>query len=366
MKYFENDDLLQDIEKTLKEHNFLYSLSTTEPSIEDVMIDLLPPSKPIELHLDTIPPAISSKNAVEIKDLTKTFNGFVAVDNISLEVKKGEIFGFIGPNGAGKSTTIRMLCGLLTPTNGHGHVIGYDLFTQSEKIKSHIGYMSQKFSLYNDLTVEENLDFYAGIYKVPKKKIGKRKKWLLDVIDLSDQLDNLTLHLPTGWKQKLALACCLLHTPSLIFLDEPTSGVDPINRRKFWDIIYQLAEKGVTIFVTTHYLEEAEYCDRLALIYQGKIAAMGTPSELKSTKPPIIVLEAKDPQKTLEKLRNLGVNNYLFGNNIHITSKEKIDLEKIKTVCQENNIEILSLIEKQPSMEDIFISYIEKEDVCLS
>ena len=219
--------------------------------------------------------------AVDVTDLRRTFGEFVAVDNISLSVGRGEIFGFLGPNGAGKSTTIRMLCGLLMPSGGTGTVGGFDINKESESIKQIIGYMSQKFSLYDDLTVEENIDFFGGIYNVPKEKKTARKEWVLEMAGLREERKALTRILATGFKQRLALGCAILHEPSIIFLDEPTSGVDPISRRNFWNLIGEMSATGTTVFVTTHYMDEADYCDRLALIYRGKIIAEGTPTELR-------------------------------------------------------------------------------------
>ncbi|MBF0303675.1 MAG: ABC transporter ATP-binding protein [Desulfamplus sp.] len=220
--------------------------------------------------------------AVRVDNLTRRFGDFTAVNKISFEVPKGEIFGFLGPNGAGKSTTIRMLCGLLEPTEGTGTVAGFDVKTEAEEIKQHIGYMSQKFSLYEDLTVEENINLYGGIYGLRGKRLEKRKMWAIEMAGLKDHRKSLTAILSGGWKQRLALACAILHEPPIIFLDEPTSGVDPISRRGFWDLIYEMAERGITIFVTTHYMDEAEYCDRIALIYGGEMIAIGTPMELKT------------------------------------------------------------------------------------
>ena len=219
--------------------------------------------------------------AVQMENLEKRFGDFIAVNKISFTVPKGIIYGFLGPNGAGKSTTIRMMCGILQPTSGEGCVAGYDLYTQSEEIKSHIGYMSQKFSLYEDLTVEENINFYSGIYKVPADKKEERKEWVLDMAGLKELRDSRTSSLPGGWKQRLALGCAVLHNPPILFLDEPTSGVDPISRRSFWHLIGTLAQQGTTVFVTTHYMDEAEYLDYLSLIYRGEIIARGTPESLK-------------------------------------------------------------------------------------
>ena len=220
--------------------------------------------------------------AVTLTELSKQFGDFVAVDRLNLNVKRGEIFGFLGPNGAGKSTTIRMLCGILPPTSGSGTVAGFDIGRDAEEIKKNIGYMSQKFSLYDDLTVEENIDFYSGIYRIPDAKKRERKEWVIGMAGLGEHRRSSTAILSGGWKQRLALGCAILHEPPIIFLDEPTSGVDPISRRNFWDLIYHLAGQGVTVFVTTHYMDEAEYCDRLGLIYRGELIALGTPEELKT------------------------------------------------------------------------------------
>ena len=218
--------------------------------------------------------------AVKVLDLEKRFGRFLAVDRISFSVQTGEIFGFLGPNGAGKSTTIRMLCGIISPSSGSGSVAGYDIFTQTEEIKQAIGYMSQKFSLYLDMTPFENIRFYLGIYDVPPRFWKARTEEILEITRLNHVRDRLTRELPPGWRQRLALGCALLHRPKLLFLDEPTSGVDPITRRHFWEFIRQLTEEGVTVFVTTHYMEEARHCDRVVMINEGKIVAAGSPSEI--------------------------------------------------------------------------------------
>src|ERR1039457_4868018 len=219
--------------------------------------------------------------AVEIDQLTKRFGDFVAVDHVSMRVKPGEIFGFLGPNGAGKSTTIRILCGLLAPTSGSALVGGIDVIADPEAVKHHIGYMSQKFSLYDDLTVEENIDFFSGIYGVEGERQRTRKEYVLRMAGLGDRRSSMTKLLAGGWKQRLALGCAILHEPPILFLDEPTSGVDPIARRGFWDLIYQLSSAGHTVFVSTHYMDEAEYCHRLALMYRGKVIALDSPADLK-------------------------------------------------------------------------------------
>jgi ABC-2 type transport system ATP-binding protein len=221
-----------------------------------------------------------TSEAVAVQNLVKSFGSFVAVDQISFSVRQGEIFGFLGPNGAGKSTTIRMLCGIITPTSGAGHVTGLDIFTQSEEIKHNIGYMSQKFSLYEDMTPFENIRFYLGIYSVAPDKWKERTRWVLEMTRLENAKHRLTRELPPGWRQRLALGCALLHEPQILFLDEPTSGVDPITRRHFWAFIRHLTTTGVTVFVTTHYMDEAQHCDRVVMINEGKIVVSGPPSQI--------------------------------------------------------------------------------------
>ena len=218
--------------------------------------------------------------AVQVNELSKRFGRFTAVDSISFSVERGEIFGFLGPNGAGKSTTIRMLCGIITPTSGSGHVGGFDIVGQPEQIKQSIGYMSQKFSLYSDMTPQENVRFYLGIYNVPEAQWPERMQWVFEMTRLQDVSKRLTADLPPGWRQRLALGCALLHRPPILFLDEPTSGVDPLTRRQFWRFIDQLATDGITVFVTTHYMDEARNCHRLVMINEGRIVAAGTPEAI--------------------------------------------------------------------------------------
>jgi len=221
-------------------------------------------------------------HAVTIDNLTRKFGDFTAVDHISLEVEKGEIFGFLGANGAGKTTAIRMLCGLLLPTSGGGTVAGFDIYRDSEKIKKSIGYMSQKFSLYSDLTGRENLQFYGSVYQLNKKQLKQRIDELIENLDLSRFIDRPCSSLPTGWRQRVALAASLLHRPKILFLDEPTGGVDPVFRRRFWEILYGLADSGTTLFVTTHYMDEAEFCGRISIMHRGKIIEIGNPHEMVS------------------------------------------------------------------------------------
>lgn len=305
--------------------------------------------------------------AVSVKNLTRRFQNFIAVNQISFEVQTGEIFGFLGPNGAGKSTTIRMLCGLLEPSEGEGQVAGFDLATQPEQIKKHIGYMSQKFSLYEDLTVEENLNFYGGTYGLTGKKLKERKEWAILMAGIESFLKRPTSILSGGWKQRLAMACAVLHEPPIIFLDEPTSGVDPISRRKFWELIDHMAGSGITVFVTTHYMEEAEYCDRLALIYKGKLIAFGTPSELKTRfmTDHILDIRCTHPQNIIDKLSQIpGIFDVaLFGAGIHVRCQH---LEKVEFAIREaftNMGMIPNSIQKiDPTIEDVFVSLIEETD----
>ena len=304
--------------------------------------------------------------AVEVEDLVKAFGNFVAVDHIRFQVERGEIFGFLGPNGAGKSTTIRMLCGLLLPTSGKGKVAGFDLMKESEKIKQVIGYMSQKFSLYDDLTVIENLHFFGGIYGLWGSQQGDREEAVLQMIGLAELRDRITRTLPVGWKQRLALGCSILHEPSILFLDEPTSGVDPISRRHFWSLIQQMGEKGVTTFVTTHYMDEAEYCGRLALIYQGKIIALGTPSELKIKTLSQGLLEVECdplvPALDLLKKEPWVSEVAMFGDSLHLIGQEGIDLEQeVSRTLGKQRIHLKRISRIKPSLEDVFVSLIQKE-----
>ncbi len=306
-------------------------------------------------------------NAVEIRDLVKRFGDFVAVDHVSMEVRRGEIFGFLGPNGAGKSTTIRVLCGLLAPSSGSATVGGLDVATQSELIKQRIGYMSQKFSLYDDLTVEENIDFFSGIYGVPRAKREERKDYVLKMAGIEQRRTSMTNLLSGGWKQRLALGCAILHEPPILFLDEPTSGVDPIARRTFWDLIYQLSHAGHTIFVSTHYMDEAEYCHRLALMYRGKVTALGTPSELKQSLGThhLLLLEVSDLVGSMTLLEKVaGVSDVaVFGGGLHVTvENDQSAIPEIRRVLEQASIQVPILEPIEPSLEDVFVAMIEREE----
>ena len=302
-------------------------------------------------------------SAVEVHDLVKRFGSFTAVSRISFRVEPGRVFGFIGPNGAGKSTTIKMLCGILSPTSGNGTVGGFDIQTQQNKIKQNIGYMSQKFSLYDDLTVEENINFYAGIYGLSREKKNERKEWIIRMAGLEKLRSGLTQTLSVGWKQRLALGCAIIHEPAIIFLDEPTSGVDPISRNNFWDLIRTMAEKGTTIFVTTHYMDEAEHCDRMALIYQGSIIVAGSPGELKTDfmKGDVLKISLPNSQQWLDKLTAMPVisETALFGSDIHaVVSDASKALPLIKQFLDRQKAAGYTIAKIEPSLEDVFISLI--------
>ncbi len=305
--------------------------------------------------------------SVAVSDLVKRFDDFVAVDHISFEAYPGEIFGFLGPNGAGKSTTIRMLCGLLRPTSGYAEVAGIDVGLRPEAVRQRIGYMSQKFSLYNDLTVIENIRFFAGMYSVSETVMPERVDWVLDMAGLKGRGSTLTATLATGWKQRLALGCAVLHRPRILFLDEPTSGVDPISRRQFWELIHRMAADGVTVFVTTHYMDEAEYCRRLVLIYRGQIVASGSPSALKrdSMKGQLLLVECGQVGEALEILRKgPGVlDAAIFGSSIHIVvanAREAAPL--LRRYLTERAIAVSRIDPISPTLEDVFVSLTSPRD----
>ena len=303
---------------------------------------------------------------VEVDDLVKQFGDFIAVDHISFTVPRGEIFGFLGPNGAGKSTTIRMLCGLLTPTSGSGRVLGLDIIRDAERIKQRLGYMSQRFSLYEDLTVTENIEFYGGIYGVANARLAERKAWVLEMAGLTERQQSMTGELATGWKQRLALGCAMVHEPDILFLDEPTGGVDPASRRNFWELIYTVAEQGVTVFVTTHYMDEAEHCDRLALIYRGQLIALGSPRSLKEDAVRGVLLGA-EVEPLMEALAALEAEPAahdvaIFGNALHITVTTAEDEAVVRAALQRAGITIRMLQPILPSLEDVFVSLVEQAD----
>jgi ABC-2 type transport system ATP-binding protein len=305
--------------------------------------------------------------AVVADQLTKKFGKFVAVDRISFKIKRGEVFGFLGPNGAGKSTTIRMLCGLLSPTEGWASVNGFDIAKQSDEVKEHIGYMSQRFSLYEDLTVEQNIDFYGGIYGLESGNLEKRKRWVIEMAGLSGKEDMLAHALSGGWRQRLALGCSVLHEPPILFLDEPTGGVDPVSRRNFWDLIYDLSHRGVTVFVTTHYMDEAEHCNTIGLIYNGRLIAAGSPTELKQNlgRYSIYEVQCTQPVDAMELLKEQSwtAETSIFGSAFHVSTLNEPDTQKkIDQLLAKNKIMADKIEKIMPSLEDVFIHMIAEED----
>jgi len=303
--------------------------------------------------------------AIDVRGLTRRFGAFVAVDDLSFSVKQGEIFGFLGANGAGKSTTIRMLCGLLKPTSGTAMVGGVDVSRDPEGVKRRIGYMSQKFSLYELLTVDQNIRFFGGIYGLSSDRLESRRKFVLEMAGLQGRETTLTRDLPGGWRQRLALGCAILHEPKIVFLDEPTGGVDPLSRRRFWDLIGELSRQGVTVLVTTHYLDEAEHCHRIAIIQAGKMAALGTTTELKqvfSTRP-IIEIQASQPVQAMAILdRQPSVEKTsLFGTAVHAVLRDRdTDPKALSSMLSADGIEVTSIGAVAPSLEDVFLDVVER------
>jgi ABC-2 type transport system ATP-binding protein len=301
--------------------------------------------------------------AVVARDLTKVFGDLVAVDRLSLEISTGEVFAFLGPNGSGKTTTIRMLCGIITPSAGEGRVLGFDIATQSEHIKARIGYMSQRFALYEDLTVRENLEFYAGVYQVPGAHRGARIRELIAMAGLTGRERQLAGQLSGGWKQRLALGCAIVHQPPLLFLDEPTAGVDPVSRRSFWTLIYGLARSGVTIFLTTHYIDEAEHADRVALMLSGRMVALAPPRQLRATglSGTLLEVECEPAVDALEFLPGVpGVREVtLYGTLLHVlVNDDVISPQRLSAVLRERGMHVTEVREIKPSLEDVFVSRI--------
>jgi ABC-2 type transport system ATP-binding protein len=308
---------------------------------------------------------MNSTVAVEVIHLTKRFGDFTAVDGISFSIPKGEIFGLLGPNGAGKTTTIRMLCGILMPTSGEGHVLGFDISSQAEEIKKNIGYMSQKFSLYNDLTAAENIRFYGNIYGVAKNKIAKRTKELIHMAGLDEYQQSQTANLSGAWRQRLALACSIVHEPPMLFLDEPTAGVDPVSRREFWDMIYQMAGEGVTVLTTTHYMDEAEYCNNIGMMYQSRMIALDSPDHLKEQiKQTLLELDCVDPGAALQVLqKDKRIDEItLHGVLLHISVPAKISPKQMRELLEKKKIKINRLEAILPSLEDVFINMVAKQE----
>lgn len=302
-------------------------------------------------------------NIIEIKNLKKSFNNIKAVDNINLIAKKGEMFGMVGPDGAGKTTTIRMLCGIIEPDNGTGEILGYDFRGKKHEIKNHIGYLSQKFSLYGDLTIDENIEFFAEIHSV--KNYKDRREELLNFTRLTEFRKRLASRLSGGMKQKLALACTLIHTPKIIFLDEPTTGVDPVSRRDFWKILYKLLKEGITIILTTPYLDEAERCSRIGMMHNGKFLVVDTLNEIKKLMKGIILeIVTSKIRESYKVLLNLSIVNeaQTFGDRLNIIIREKEDIKKIRKTLIENGIDIIDIRVISPSLENIFISLVKAKE----
>jgi len=300
-------------------------------------------------------------HAVEVVNLAKKFGDFTAVDGVAFNIRRGEIFGFLGPNGAGKTTTIRMLLGLLRPTSGRAAVLGYDIVRQPEHIRKHIGYMSQRFSLYRDLTVSENLDFYGRTYGVRNKRLRQRKQFAIEMAGLQGRERELTRNLSGGWKQRLALGAAILHEPEMLFLDEPTAGVDPISRREFWDLLYDLAEGGTTILVTTHYMDEAEHCQNLAFIHNGRIIAHGAPEEIKRSKMQgqVLEIDCDKPDVAIAALQHMGVFDEvaLYGALIHVVAEDVAEHRtSIAQALAGVGVRVHAIDVIAPSLEDVFIA----------
>lgn len=301
--------------------------------------------------------------AIEVHGLTKRFGDRIAVNDATFDVKRGEVFAFLGPNGSGKSTTIRMLCGILAPTEGTGRVLGYDIRTEQEYIKQNIGYMSQRFSLYEDLSVRENLEFYAGIYAVPRASLAARVTELIAMAGLQGREDQLTAHLSGGWKQRLALGCAIVHRPPLLFLDEPTAGVDPVSRREFWTMIHELAANGVTVFATTHYLDEAEHAARVAMIHGGVLTALATPADFKAhyLHGKLFAIRSADTLRTLAMLQQRTdlSDVSLYGDAIHVLMQTG-DREDLESALRAAGITGATVEVIAPSLEDVFISLMKR------
>jgi ABC-2 type transport system ATP-binding protein len=302
--------------------------------------------------------------AIVARDLTRRFGGFTAVDRISFAVERGEIFGFLGANGAGKSTAIRMMCGLLTPTSGSATVDGVDVGRDPEEVKRRIGYMSQKFSLYEALTVEQNVRFFGALYGLDDERIEARTKFVLDMAGLSGREKTRTRDLAGGWRQRLALGCAILHEPRVVFLDEPTGGVDPVSRRQFWNLIADMSRRGVTILVTTHYLDEAEHCHRIAIVNAGRLAAIGTSRQLKEVfaHRPILEIQSSRPVDVMRALEGFSEveKTSVFGTAVHaVLATPAVDLEALTRRLNASGLEISGIDRVMPSLEDVFLDVVE-------
>jgi ABC-2 type transport system ATP-binding protein len=302
--------------------------------------------------------------AIAVHDLTRRFGSFTAVDRLSFEVQPGEVFGFLGANGAGKSTTIRMLCGLLRPTSGTATVDGVDVARDPEAVKSRIGYMSQRFSLYEPLTIDQNIRFFAGIYGLRGSIFDERRAFVLEMAGLKGREQTRTRELAGGWRQRLALGCAILHEPRIVFLDEPTGGVDPLSRRQFWELIERLSQRGTTVLVTTHYLDEAEHCHRLAIIHAGKLAAIGPAATLKErfAARPILEIHSGEPVALMEALDSWPEveKTSLFGTAVHVVVRSAAAADHVRAKLEQHGLPIQSVSAVMPSLEDVFLDVVEQ------
>ena len=350
-------------------------MEITKPSLEDVFIaaiEELRAAEDVRRPIIPLPEEEPDRNghreaAILAEGLTKRFGSVLAVDNVTFTVGKGEVFGFLGPNGSGKTTTIRMLCGLLPPTAGRATVAGFDVVRERGRMKPHIGYMSQKFSLYNDLTVEENIRFYGDVYDLPPRRFQERRRWVLEMAGLVGKEHLLTRDLSGGWKQRLALGCAILHDPQVLFLDEPTSGVDPVSRREFWDLIFALVAQGTTVFVTTHYMDEAEHCHRLGLIYRGRLIALGSPAQLRANMKlgSLIEVPVRDPLAALAPLEGLSevIQTGIFGDKLHVLVWEaEAGQEAVERALHSLGLLAGPIRPVSLSLEDLFMLFIEMEE----
>jgi len=307
-------------------------------------------------------------NAISVRDLSRRFGGFVAVDRLTFDVRRGEIFGFLGSNGAGKSTTIRMLCGLLTPTSGTASIDGVDVVRDPEGVKRRIGYMSQRFSLYEQLTVDQNIRFFAGIYGLTGARLDERRRFAIEMAGLENRRGTRAADLAGGWRQRLALGCAILHEPSIVFLDEPTGGVDPMSRRQFWRLIDRLSDSGVTVLVTTHYLDEAEHCHRLAIIHAGRLAALGSTGELKQVfaDRAIVEVQASNPVEAMRALDRIPdvEKTSLFGTAVHAVLKSagRNAVPGLLSALTAASVAAQSVDRVQPSLEDVFLDVVDRQE----
>jgi len=366
-----------EINRLLKEHSIsVTDLRPISAGLEDVFVtqlaDLEERPKSWSTAENSVPAVAKETTqheaAVNVTDLTKKFGDFTAVDRVNFSIQRGEIFGLLGPNGSGKTTTIRMITGLLEPTGGNAFVLGDDMSVMADVVQSRIGYMSQKFSLFNDLTVEENIDFYGNLYSLPASSLRERKRWVLDMAGLRGKEKSMTSELAGGWKQRLALGCTIIHSPEVIFLDEPTAGVDPLSRRAFWELIQELSSRGTTIFITTHYMDEAEHCHRLGLMYQGELIALGSPHHLKTeqVKGELLEVTTSDYARSLALLAaNARYHQVsLFGSAIHVVVDEsRTASPQIRRLLESGGVAVHSINRIPFSMEDVFISLMEAQEI---